>query len=241
MFDKYGPGESFRLTVAGKPMYTRVGNNEASIQFGPIEESQQSYFFPGNLGKDPAFVFGGGIRIAPPTAAEQRAIKQNRDWMPTDLVPIDAARLKTISYLQINKPLRRPVLLETGPLRTAMSTLDRCVDNLVSTWGVDVERHKTLSRGVTPKENPGTWINSYNYPMEMLAAGQPAIVEFRLIVGIDGKPAACHIQSTTRPKAFDDAVCDSLMRRAKFSPALDAQNQPLMSYWRNTVRFQIPR
>lgn len=76
--------------------------------------------------------------------------------------------------------------------------------------------------------------------MKMLMQGQPAIVEFRLSVGADGAPLSCHIQSTTRPKEFDEAVCGSLMKRARFSPALDAEAKPMTSYYRNTVRFQIP-
>jgi len=74
----------------------------------------------------------------------------------------------------------------------------------------------------------------------MLYAGQSAIVEFRMIVSDDGSPASCHIQSTTRPKEFDKAVCGSLMKRARFKPALDADGKPLASYYRNTVRFAIP-
>jgi hypothetical protein len=74
----------------------------------------------------------------------------------------------------------------------------------------------------------------------MLGIGQPAIVEFRLSIGADGVPLACHIQETTRPKEFDNAVCKSLMRRARFEPALDATGTAITSYYRNTVRFQIP-
>jgi hypothetical protein len=74
----------------------------------------------------------------------------------------------------------------------------------------------------------------------MLSAGQPAIVEFRLSVSADGVPTSCHIQLTTRPKEFDAAVCDSLMRRARFTPALDAEGKPLISYYLNTVKFALP-
>jgi hypothetical protein len=31
-----------------------------------------------------------------------------------------------------------------------------------------------------------------------------------------------------------------VMRRARFSPALDAQGQPLVSYYQNNVYFRLP-
>lgn len=240
-FDRYGPGEYFRLTVAGKPIRTSVEKADAAVQFGPDEKEQQLYFFKGDLDKLPALVFTSGARVAPPSDVEFLAIEKREDkdeWI--DLTPISDARYKAIKYLTIGKPLRRAVILETGSMRGAFAAMDKCTDNLLAQWGIDTSKHKTLSRKATPKQSPGRWVVSSDYPMNMLSAGQPAIVEFRLSVGADGIPTACHIQSTTRPKEFDDAVCKSVMRRASFDPALDAEGNPLASYYRNTVRFQIP-
>ncbi len=239
-FDRYGPGEYFRLTLAGKPMTTFTDKGDAAVQFGPAEREQQLLFFNGNSGKLPALVFASGARLAGPSEAEWNAIKSRGkdEWI--DLAPISEARQKAIKYMAIGKPLRRHVRLETGPMRAPFVALDTCIDNLMTTWGIDVEKHKLLSRNVTPTESPGNWVVSRDYPLDMLRSGQPAIVEFRLSVGADGVPTACHIQSTTRPREFDDAVCKSVMRRARFDPALDATGTPLASYYRNTVRFQIP-
>lgn len=73
----------------------------------------------------------------------------------------------------------------------------------------------------------------------MLRQGKRAIVHFRLNVDAAGQPTACHIQQSTRPKAFDDAVCKAIMRNARFDPALDAEGQPVASYWLNSVVFHI--
>lgn len=125
-------------------------------------------------------------------------------------------------------------------MHAPLAALGKCIDNLLTHWGIDVEKHKTLKREAKPAESPDRWVVTGDYPRKMLDAGQPAIVNFRLSVGADGVPTGCHIQSTTRPKEFDDAVCKSVMRRASFIPALDAEGKPLASYYRNTVRFQIP-
>jgi len=238
--DRFSPSEYFRLTIAGKLIRTSVQKGDADIQFGPSEQEQQIAFLAGNLGKEPALIFSSSARVAPPSASELLAIKdrQKAEWIV--IQPISEDRQKAIRHLRIGKPLRKPLMLETGSMRGPLAALDTCIDNLLTSWGVDVEKHKTLSQRAEPLQSPGKWIVSSDYPTDMLAAGQPALVNFRLSVGPDGVPTACHIQATTRPKEFDDAVCKSVMRRARFSPALDAQGQPLVTYYQNNVYFRLP-
>lgn len=240
-FDKYGPGESFRMVIAGDAVKTDVPQAEITVRFGPAEMPQPLFFLNGSLAGTSALVFGGDIRIAGPTASEEAAIRAKRRGDPwIDLAPIAPDRYAAIRYMELGKPLRRPVQLETGSLKSGFAALDKCVDDLVASWGVDIEKHKTLSRKATPTDNPGKWVVSSDYPIKMLQAGQPALVDFRMSIGADGKPSGCKIQATTRPKEFDDAVCQSLMRRASFLPALDAAGQPIASWWRSRVRFQLP-
>jgi hypothetical protein len=238
--DLYGPSEYFQMTIAGKLVRSAVQKGDANIQFGPSEEEQKLSFVSGTIGKEPALLFSRSARIAPPNAAELLAIKERSDDEWINLQPISEERKKAVRYLRIGKPLRKPVTLETGSLRGPLAALDTCVENLVTSWGVDVQKHKTLTRKAEPSKSPGDWIKSSDYPENMLMAGQPALVSFRLSIGTDGVPTACHIQATTRPKEFDNAVCKSVMRRARFSPALDAQGQPLASYYQNNVYFRLP-
>ncbi len=240
IFDRYGPTERFRMTLAGKPFKTFVENGEAAVQFGPTEGEQKLKFYRGNLGEMPALVFRSQVRVAPPSATEQTAIDKADDGVWIELAPIGPERERAITTLRIGKPLRQTVVLETGPMQKPLAALSKCVENLMTTWGIDVEQHKNLSATVKPLTPQSEWIVSRDYPVKMLSARQPAIVEFRLSVGPDGKPASCHIQSTTRPKEFDAAVCESLMQRARFAPALDAQGKPIASYYRSSVNFALP-
>ena len=240
LLDRYGPDDFFRMTLTGKPMKTGVEKAEATVQFGPVEGPQQLYFLNGNIGDSPALVFASRARVGAASAAEQLAIKERQDDEWIELAPIGPEREAAVKYLSIGKPLRRVVVLETGSMRAPLAALNKCIDDLVTHWGVDVERHRYLTARAKPISDPGKWVMSSDYPVKMLQSGQPAIVEFRLAIGPDGKPTSCHIQSTTRPKEFDAAVCSSLMKRARFSPAIDANGMPLASYYRNTVRFALP-
>lgn len=240
LLDRYGPDDFFRMTLTGKPMKTWLTRDGATIQFGPTESPQQLFFLNGNVGDKPALVFASRARVAPASPAEQLAIKERDkdEWI--ELAPVGAEREAAIKYLSVGKPLRRAVVMETGSMHAPLKALNKCIDNLVTHWGIDVERHKTLMTHAKPVGNPGKWVVSFDYPLKMLVQGQPSIVEFRLSVGADGVPTACHIQMTTRPKEFDAAVCGSLMKRARFTPAIDADGKPLASYYRNTVRFALP-
>jgi hypothetical protein len=239
-FDKFGPDEGFRITIAGKPVRTDALKADAWVQFGPSEAKQPLPFLKGNVGKNAALLFSSDARIAPPSDEELKAIKDKEEGEWIELEPIAAKRYEAVQHLELGKPLRQTIVLETGPLKRPMESLDKCIDELLTHWGIDVEKHKNLKRSPVPAQNPGRWIYSSDYPMDMLQIGQPALVEFRLSVSEDGKPTACHIQATTRPKEFDDAVCKSLLRRAAFEPALDSEGKPIASYWRSRVRFQIP-
>jgi Gram-negative bacterial TonB protein C-terminal len=246
-FDRFGPGEEFRITVSGK--LTKIFNNQvdANIQFGPDEKEQVVSFAKGSIGKNtPAIISFGKIRVeAPivetPVIINKKGAKNNEPQIVSKIFPpVSTERLAAIKYLSINSAFNRNVVFQTGPMLAPFKAFDTCVDELMTHWGIDVEKHKALMQSVIPRGYPGDWLTTYDYPVEMLRQGQPAIIEFRLNVGIDGKPTNCNIQLTTRPKEFDAAVCKALMKKARFEPALDASGQPLPSYWRSTARFALP-
>ncbi len=241
IFNSFGPGDYFRLVLAGKPLRVRHSSRPATLKFGPSEFEQEAEFLIGNLGKKPALLFSGAMRIAGETEAEKLARANSRPEDNYSIAKISKERKAAVTYLSIGRPLRKPVMLELGSMGKPFAALSTCVDELLTHWGIDVEKHKTLSQPVHIIGDPGRWIRSKDYPLDMIREGQPALVQFRLSVDHTGKTTACHIQQTTRPKEFDDAVCRALMKRSAFKPALDAEGQPIASYWRSAVRFQIPR
>lgn len=236
---RFAPTDSFSMTLSGKKLGMK-SKGQANIQFGPTEAEQSIEYLPGVIGKYSALVMSGDMRIVPLSAQQLKEIGQTKAPQIVKLAPIGAEREKAVTYLKIGKPLRKPVILELGPMDKPFAALSTCISDLVTSWGLDAEKHKSMVRWVMPVSSPGNWIKSSEYPTKMLAANQPAIVEFRLEVDEAGNATQCHIQQTTRPKEFDNAVCKGIMKRAKFVPALDAEGKPLRSYYQNTVKF-MPR
>ncbi|MBN9788406.1 hypothetical protein DMP17_07350 [Pseudonocardia sp. TMWB2A] len=235
IMNRYGPEDDFQMTLAGKPLRKFFGAREVLVQFGPKEQAQEKEFEEGSLGDVPALIFSymGVEKIEGYTVADAIA----RLSAPKEIAP---ERFAAISYLSVGKKQQAPLILETGALQKPFAALSACTDNLVESWGFDIQKEKTLQRRATPKDNYTSWIRTIDYPTDMLRAGQPAMVQFRLDVDATGAVTACHILETTRPKAFDDAVCHSMVKRANFEPAIDREGKPVASYFRRTVRFRIP-
>lgn len=216
--------------------------DKAYVQFGPTEARQDVNYFAGELGNNvPAMIFRGTVNVAGPTTEQEQLLKQSTWNSPFRLPPIAAERKAAVTYLSISRSVGKAIRLETGSLRAPLTALDKCVDNLLTTWGIDVARHATLSRIVAPRESPGNWVTDNDYPTGPLMRGQQGVVNFRLSVDSSGAVTACNIQQSTRPAEFDEAVCKALTRRAKFHPALDAQGNTLASYYPGTFVFMMNR
>ena len=210
------------------------------MKFGDHETEQEIEFLSGDLGDDmPAMVFTRTVSFAPKTKEELDAEKNAKPDDNNIPKPISAERQDAITYLSVGSPLRQTILLETESMEKPMAALSTCIDDLMTTWGIDVAKHKSLTRATATKGNPGRWISPNDYPIDMLIAGQSAIIEFRISVDAQGNATACHIQATTRPKEFDNAVCKAMMKKAKFFPALDAAGDPIASYYKNSVLFEV--
>jgi TonB family protein len=232
------PGSSFRMTLAGAMLGRQDQKGDATITFGAMPQ-QKIMFFPGTIGEDqPAWIFGDAVRLKP-YSADQRAAMEEVGYTNQAGNEVTEADEQAVTSMLIGRPLRSAVRLKTGPMKAAFTALRSCTDELLDHWGIDIVRHRELSRWALPADNPAKWLRSSDYPRDMLAKAQPGIVRFRLSVGADGVPTACHIQRSTNSKGFDDAVCKGVMRRARFTPALDKDGQPLASYYVNSARFQF--
>ena len=243
--DRFGPGGGFQMIVAGKELRrltTRAPVIEVETRFGPYEEATETSAFAGDLGKfKPALIIGGtGLGPDP-----ERHDDDEFAWDDPTMYEIDPAdeekliaREARAEWLSVSRG-RRIIYLATGPMGEPLAALRKCSADLLGEWGVDAEAHRTLTRRAMPISDPGRWVLSNDYPKGLLWQGAQGIVRFRLTVDDEGSPVQCDIQGSTRPEGFETASCDALMRRAQFAPAIDAQGNPIKSYYTGTVQFQM--
>jgi TonB family protein len=217
IFTRFSPYDSPKMTLTGNPFKAKIYKKSANIQFGTNKEFQEKFIFVGERSGMPALIDLQTINdIKPPAITDD------------------------IDNLLVKDFAKTPVLLKTGNLVKPMAAMDECLDQLVTTWGIDAKKHKSLSRNALPINNPGSWLTSEDYPRNLLRKGVRGIVNFRLIVDDKGGVESCHIQRSTRPVGFDEAVCKIISDRAKFEPALDDKGQGIKSFYTNNVIFNIP-
>jgi TonB family protein len=247
--ERYEPGDSFFLLVSGKPL-ARFNDERAKLAFGPAGHETDRPLLDGKLGDQAAFMTSGMTLADIPGSDETHKSSRTRSsynrfsnsLADTDVLlqVLKPDQEAAIDWFEVRQGGMRPVRLSLGPMGKPMAAMRTCIDELIGHWGIDVAAHRTLTRAVTPSTNPANWIGYRDYPVNLLAKGAQGLVQFRLLVGVDGKPTDCFIQESTRPKGFDDAVCKAMMTRARFDPALDKDGKPIKSYWRTAVRFQMP-
>lgn len=243
VLDRFSPGDSFRLILVGDAMRDMSPGTKARIRFGGDFAEQELGFYSGKVGTHRAWIFQSSLYIRPRTADEQaaitQAVEQNVTPVMAQIAKITTEDEASVMQVHVGRPLRTPVILQTGSMRSAFAALRTCTDELLTHWGIDVARHKEIATLAKPLASPATWIKPGDYPEAMLRSRQPGLVQFRLTIGEDGTPTACRIQQSTHSAGFDKAVCDALKRRARFEPARDTEGRPLTSFYLNSVHFQI--
>lgn len=238
VIERFQPGDEFRLIVAGDAFHHVRSGRDATLRFGAAEAEQEAAFMEGEWAGAPALIFSGRLRIAPDTVHEQA---ERNKLIPIERhlfepAPIGPERESAVAFLSVDASGAPEVVFETGSLGEPFAALRTCMDELLTHWGIDVERHRALSRKAVPIQAED-WFHSSDYPPSLLRKGAQGMVHFRLSVDSEGRASACHIQRSTRPEGFDEAACDVLMRRARFKPALDAAGKPIASYYIASVQF----
>lgn len=240
---QFEPNHHFMLAIAGGGLGRKINAGQARVQFGPVHTIRDDVKpQSGDIGDyKPGLIFSTiAVRETETAEPSRKAGDQERiaNFQPSRPITFeDEAKVEWIEIAAGGKPRLR---LQTGPMGDLFQALNSCSEELLLHWGIDVERHRSLSRKATPTQSPGKWIASKDYPSGGLAKGEQALIYFRLMIDENGDPESCHIQQSGYSEAFDRAVCGSLMRNARFEPALDSEGMPVKSYFRSSVLFLIP-
>ncbi|XUU61332.1 TonB family protein [Erythrobacter sp. HA6-11] len=129
---------------------------------------------------------------------------------------------------------------ETGNMQGPFQALNACTEELLIRWGLNPEQHKLYT--------PTKWTNirtlaqriSETFPRDALRKGEQGVFRMRLIVEEDGSWSECTVENATATETLQSPACQA-MKRAKFEPALDAQGNPMRSYYATRIIYAIDR
>ncbi|WP_158611078.1 energy transducer TonB [Aurantiacibacter spongiae] len=145
-----------------------------------------------------------------------------------------------IDGLAVENVYRRNFVLDTGAMQAPMSAMRQCMDELIEHWGIDAEANRHLTRRVQPRDFQ-SWVTrvQQQYPTAMERQNEQAVVRVRLTVSPEGRATDCAVQTDISNPLFDEAACEVLLRHSRFDPALDADGDPIASYWVKTIVYRI--
>ncbi len=91
-----------------------------------------------------------------------------------------------------------------------------------------------------PRNYPGTWVTTSDYPAEALRAEQEGRAASRLSVNRYGFVTACEIFESSGSPLLDEATCRNMASRARFYPARDTNGEAAEGIFTQSVRWSIP-
>lgn len=100
---------------------------------------------------------------------------------------------------------------------------------------------RVAAHGAIPKNNPGSWATTDDYPARALREERAGTTGFQVTVGPDGRVTDCTVTSSSGSPDLDEATCTNVKRRARFTPAVGTDGQPMSATYSNRIRWVIPK
>ncbi|MEO1968966.1 MAG: energy transducer TonB [Sphingomonadaceae bacterium] len=151
------------------------------------------------------------------------------------------AQMQSITWIEISHG-KNSLRLNTGPIDKPIAALDKCVDDLVSSWGLNPSELRTITHQAIPDVEAIKSIASdiqQHYPSTAIALGSQATISVRLIIDTSGHVSDCQITNVTEAKDFDDYACKAFEKSGKFEPARDKNGNPIKSSFTTNVVYRM--
>jgi hypothetical protein len=226
-FEQAAPGPFFGLVIAGSELkrYRSARSLEIGLQ-NDVALRDLGYFYRGDVETFGPAVIKSSFGLRNEASSYESAIGISVD---------EAAKIDRI----VLRRGKRTLSLETGNMRAPFEALNTCTIDLLGSWGLDPEKHRSFT--------PATWTNQVfvakklqeNYPVQARRRGEQAIFRFHVIVEADGSVSKCEQVESTETRLLETPACQEMMRRATFAPALDADGAPMRSFYSTTISYRL--
>jgi hypothetical protein len=232
--ERLQPGAFVRLIVVGEGMRPFRGAEQIAYQLQPAGASGKARYVRSETADGKQLVSFDPITLAQAPAFTPPAPPPMYDRAQE----LEAAR--GITGFMLTEGLTSPVRVETGSLRAPVAALQACADDLLAVWGLDAEKHKTMTALPIMNPRPDGVLPQNTVPFTEFDKLGGGANQVRLLIGADGKVTACAIYTPTLGQQLNDRICSLARERASFQPAKDAEGQPMASVWMGSPMFLGP-
>ncbi|RZK01317.1 MAG: energy transducer TonB [Novosphingobium sp.] len=96
-------------------------------------------------------------------------------------------------------------------------------------------------RAAKPRNAPGGWATTNDYPARDLREGNQGVTRFSLAIDANGRVQSCTVITSSGHPGLDQATCEKVSRRAQFEPATDGEGKRVASTYTSAIRWRIPQ
>jgi TonB family protein len=123
----------------------------------------------------------------------------------------------------------------------AVASLRKCEEDALRRWGIDPAARASLRRLPKPVGgSPLAWFRWQDYPKQAMRERASGAAVARVDVDPSGKPVRCAVVASAGHAALDRVTCDSVMKRARFEPALNAAGEPVAFHYIIRAVWSMP-
>lgn len=255
--ERYAPGEPLAIGIAGnfdvwksadKTSYAFASDQpgmDAPLQVSKLADGRSAYLLS-NVSLTPIGAAPGGQTFARtdfgPPAVRPVSARTGAAPMPAPppLETREAAELDSagkVDKLIVKGGFKEPLQLDLGSMAAPLKAMQGCTKDLVAHWGVDADAHRKLTRPAGPADFAAFGQAMFLQKWAM-GAGATSFARYRLLIDRDGKLSNCTVTAAGVPKGFSDDLC-AAARRVAFQPALDADGQPIPSYYASVSMVKV--
>lgn len=121
--------------------------------------------------------------------------------------------------------------------RAAIAGLRECETSALREWGIDPVAFAAVS--VPASGDVAQFVFNSDYPSDALSREESGTSVVRITVEENGRVSECAPVAGSRIESLDNATCRVLLRRARLSPARDAQGNAIRSQLVTTITWRI--
>lgn len=222
--ERIQPGQTLRIILIGDGIKPYRRASEIGYHFLPSGENRKAPLLRSETPDGQQYLNLGPVRMGPaPTDGQTAPPPYSRD--------AEKEFAKGVDGVMLESGLSESIRIETGPLDDAVGAVQICTDELLTHWGLDAEKHRTWTRPPAPAGNISEWLPGGTIgfgDFGRLRGGNNAV---RLMIDGSGKPTECQIHWPSLDEEVNGAICTAMMENAQFQPALDAEGQPMATFW----------
>lgn len=235
--ERLQPGAQVRLIMVGDGLKPFRGADQIAYQFAPAGASGKARYVRSQTADGKQYVSFDPVFLA--------ALTPPAPGTPPGPPPVysrerEQETARGITGIALAEGLTSPVRIETGSLRAPIAAMQACADDLLKVWGLDPEKHKTMTAAAVLNPRQDGVLPQGTVPFSEFSKFGGGANQVRLLIGADGKVTGCAIYSPSLSQSLNDKICSLAKERASFQPARDADGQPMASVWMGSPMFLGP-